>query len=378
MNDDNSAYSLRSRQQANMAGGINETANGSPRPNTTSSYSSSSSTTTTTTTTTTSMSTRRTSPFLPTPLETLALAAYPALLAFGTLFSVLSPQTRGALYDAAAQSHSPETAPSYFARKDNVFNVVFVKRGWAWITISFFLFVVTHPSFRLNNRNVNSSSSSSSSTSTSASIRKVQTAVARWLLVTAAWALVTQWCFGPPLIDRGFRFTGGRCEVAAEAVAEGVADKADAFTAAACRAAGGRWSGGHDISGHVFLLVLGSFFLLQEVGWVACRAGGLFGGEGGSPREERCVVMADGAVKGAGVEAADGERTRTGELGLGSKFALAVVALCWWMLLMTAIYFHTWFEKFTGLLVAAMAIYPVYILPRWIPALRALIGLPGI
>ncbi|KAI2630637.1 Fat storage-inducing transmembrane protein [Hypoxylon sp. NC1633] len=213
-------------------------------------------------------------------------------------------------------------------------------------------------------------------------------AVLRWALVTGWWVLVTQWCFGAPIIDRGFRFTGGKCEDAREALFDGTADGADVFTAAACRAAGGRWSGGHDISGHVFLLVLGSFFLLQEVGWPACRAGLLLTTNAAKAgREERCVVMPDGAVKGAGVEAerssgsgsgAGDEGRSVASLGFGEKFALAVVALCWWMLLMTAIYFHTWFEKLTGLLVAAMAIYPVYILPRWAPALRALIGLPGI
>ncbi len=101
----------------------------------------------------------------------------------------------------------------------------------------------------------------------------------RWALVTAWWVLVTQWCFGPPLIDRGFRITGGRCEAARAPTAAGAKDF---FTAAACRAAGGRWSGGHDISGHVFLLVLGSCFLAQEVGWVVLRAGILGGGGAGA------------------------------------------------------------------------------------------------
>jgi hypothetical protein len=32
-------------------------------------------------------------------------------------------------------------------------------------------------------------------------------------------------------------------------------------------------------------------------------------------------------------------------LGIGGKFAAVVVGLSVWMLLMTAIYFHTWFEK---------------------------------
>ncbi|PHH68728.1 hypothetical protein CDD83_5998 [Cordyceps sp. RAO-2017] len=42
------------------------------------------------------------------------------------------------------------------------------------------------------------------------------------------------------------------------------------------------------------------------------------------------------------------------------------------MLLMTAIYFHTWFEKFTGLVTALLGWYAIYIVPRFVPPLRAL------
>ncbi|KAI0542203.1 inositol phospholipid synthesis and fat-storage-inducing TM-domain-containing protein [Xylaria digitata] len=298
--------------------------------------------------------TKRSSPFLPTPLETLLLAVYPSILIFGTLFSVLSPETRGAPYDAARQSHVQAHAPSYFARKDNLFNVLFVKRGWLWITVAFLAFVATHPTFRRG--------------------RMAVRAGIRWALVTGWWILVTQWCFGPPLIDRGFRFTGGRCEVARDAVSAGTADQKELFTAAACRTAGGNWSGGHDISGHVFLLVLGSCFLIQEVVWVVLKAGQKLVGSG----DDRAVVMGDGALKGAGVESYHTPAAHERHLGVGGKFALGVVGLSLWMLLMTAVYFHTWFEKLTGLLVASMAVYAVYVLPRWIPALRGLVGLPGI
>ncbi|KAI0115255.1 inositol phospholipid synthesis and fat-storage-inducing TM-domain-containing protein [Daldinia grandis] len=342
MTDNNITFSLRSRQQANMADD-SKAAGVSSLPDDTTGRP------------TYPPPPKRNSPFLPTPLETLVLLVYPTLLTFGTVFSIISPQTRASPYDPTGHSHVASAAPSYFARKDNVFNTLFVKRGWAWISAAFVTFVATHPGLLLGTQ------------------RRRARAAGRWALVTGWWVLVTQWCFGPAIIDRGFRFTGGKCEVAQEAVAEGTADKSDAFTAAACRAAGGRWSGGHDISGHVFLLVLGSFFLLQEVGWVVYRAG--FAGG----REERCVVMSDGAVKGAGVEAESAEPGGDeGVLGFGGRFALGVVAACLWMLLMTAIYFHTWPEKLTGLLVAAAGIYPVYILPRWIPGLRALVGLPGI
>lgn len=160
---------------------------------------------------------------------------------------------------------------------------------------------------------------------------------------------MTQWFFGPAIIDRGFRWSGGKCDVAEIKVGLGEAGGKEVLTATACKAAGGRWSGGHDISGHVFLLVLGSFFLVQEVGWVAARWSRYV-------REERSVVMYDGAVKGAGVEdlvKKDGEEEKKeglvlgvlDALGRGGTLAVAVVGLCVWMLLMTAVYFHTWFEK---------------------------------
>ncbi|KAK3368571.1 inositol phospholipid synthesis protein Scs3p [Podospora didyma] len=302
---------------------------------------------------------QRNTPYLPTPTEAALLAGYPLLLAFGALFSLLSPETRAAPYDTIRQAHSqdPALSPSYFARKDNLFNVLFVKRGWAWITAAFFAFVFTHPGVALPAQRVR--------------------ATVRWALVTTWWVFVTQWFFGPAIIDRGFRWSGGKCDTASDALESGTADAGDVFTAAACKAAGGRWAGGHDISGHVFLLVLGSFFLLQEVGWVTVR-------RARSLVEERSVVMHDGAVKGAGVEVEFKDREMVVKqsviegLGYGGRLAAVVIGLSGWMLLMTAIYFHTWFEKLTGLLVALAGLYITYILPRWVPAIRSFVGLPGI
>lgn len=312
----------------------------------------------------------RTSPFLPSPLERLVLAFFPLLLVFGTLFSVLSPDTRAAVYDPISQSYAqdPSVAPNYFARKSNVFNVVFVKRGWGWISAALLGFVATHPSF-------------------AASPARRARAGIRWAGVTACWFGVTQWFFGPPLIDRGFRWTGGKCELAERTVymgGPGESSVGDMVTAVACKAAGGKWKGGHDISGHVFLLVLGTALLLGEVGWPYVRRAG------GWVQDDRVVVMPDGAVKGAGVEAgAEDAAGRRGNraaaddaevdaLGLGGKFAVGVIGLSLWMLLMTAIYFHTWFEKLTGLVTAIISWYVVYVVPRFVPGLRAIVGLPGI
>jgi ATP adenylyltransferase len=270
---------------------------------------------------------RRNPPYLPTPFETFLVALFPTLLLFGTLFSLLSPQTRSAEYNVFTQAHSQDAslAPSYFARKSNIFNVFFVKRGWGWTSLAFFAFLFTHPSVAPSVGNF--------------STRKVRGLV-RWMLATTWWFLITQWCFGPPIIDRGFRWTGGRCELAKMEVAMGDTSIGEHITAVACKAAGGKWKGGHDISGHVFLLVLATGFLMQEVGWAVTRWSG-------QRDEERAVIMADGALKGASVEsdARVGEGGSSAPLGIGAKFAVGVVGLSLWMLLMTAIYFHTWFEK---------------------------------
>jgi hypothetical protein len=266
------------------------------------------------------------SPFLPTALEVYFLAIYPGTLLLGSLFSILEPNARNAPYSVASQSHPPEVAPSYFAKKDNLFNVFFVKFGWFWTTLAFCVFMLLHPSTGPSKRLVFTS-------------RRVQ-GFLRYGLVTLWWIGVTQWFFGPPLIDRGFRLTGGRCELLK--TEEGRASMGDAekyLTAAACKLAGGKWKGGHDISGHVFLLVLASGFLWLEIFPVILRMAGL--------RDKRLLRHADGTVTEAisevpGVYQA-GENTAEAKGGMGAP--LVVIALSWWMLLMTAAYFHTWFEK---------------------------------
>jgi len=306
------------------------------------------------------------SPFLPTPLETLLLAVYPGTLLLGSLFSTLHPSSRHATYLAVTQSYAIDEAPSYFAKKSNIFNVYFVKVGWVWITLAFALFTLTHSSLGPPLR--------------PALTRRRAQAALRYLAITTVWVFVTQWFFGPPIIDRSFRWTGGVCAVMASDSPAAMAEKAEMsdvreiFTHAACKGIGGQWRGGHDISGHVFLLILGSAMLWLEFLPAVLRMEGL--------REARRILTDGGLVRSAAVETQDeprGENMAVPEhVGIGVRASLFVAGLSWWMLLMTAAYFHTWFEKFTGLLVAFTAIYAVYFLPRAVPAVRKVIGMPGV
>lgn len=291
-------------------------------------------------------------PFFPTRLEALLLAIYPLTLLLGSLFSIASPASRNAPYSPISQSHDPAFAPSYFAQKKNVFNVYFVKLGWFWTTSAFAVFLVLWPGFGRG-----------------LTVKRIRAGL-RYSVVTTWWLFVTQWFFGPPLIDRGFRFTGGQCELLRDPTAkEEMSDAREYFTAAACKAVGGTWKGGHDISGHVFLLILGSALLWFEFLPALTRAEGL--------RDGRRIMLQDGKVASVAVEK-DPESEKEEPTTQGVKFSLGVAALMWWMLLMTAAYFHTWFEKFTGLLVAFSALWVVYFLPRGNPNLRAVLGMPGV
>ena len=215
-------------------------------------------------------------------------------------------------------------------------------------------------------------------------------AALRWVVTTSYWFLVTQWFFGPSIIDRAFKITGGACERVLSSspdsasgnpflkrgamdlsMGDAAREVKYALSAGACKAIGGQWKGGYDISGHVFILVLGVGFLGYEV----------WGGRSQSlvARTDLNGILSDeknGSLvdEGKEVKRRGGKRRK---VGTAMYPPMIVVGLSLWMLLMTAVYFHTWFEKFLGLVVALGGIWSVYILPRGWDALRGWVGRVG-
>ncbi|KAL8914389.1 MAG: hypothetical protein Q9171_001019 [Xanthocarpia ochracea] len=268
------------------------------------------------------------------PAEALLLLTYPSLLVLGSLFSLLEPSARAAPYSATSQSHPPEVAPNYFALKGNIFNIWFVKVGWFWFTIAWAVWVLMGMGMvgrskaplgdkgrivELDDDEDDEEREEEKEDKNGVLVltpQKLQS-VLRWVVVTFWWMVVTQWFFGPALIDRGFRLTGGQCELMrSDAARQEMGDVREFVTGAACKIAGGKWKGGHDISGHVFILVLGSASLGLEV---------------------------LGAMVNDSRTGSEGKQERLGRWGWG--IVVGVVGMSWWMLLMTAAYFHTWFEK---------------------------------
>ena len=347
------------------------------------------------------------SPFLPTTTEVALLAVYPLTLVLGSAFSHLSPITRSpqtaSVYSYRHQSFQPQSeAPSYWATKRNVFNVYFVKFGWFWCTLALVAFIAYGSrasrtlGARLRGRRAGEAGQAAQESAQAEGdtrLRRRMQAFARYVAATTLWVWMTQWFFGAPLIDRGFIASGGLCEVLMRSAeqADGAPQKelVQALTHAACTQAGGRWYGGWDLSGHVFLLVLGSGMLWFEMLPVLMpHVAGLCGA--------RLVKMADGRVVHVGVGSAGNSETSTVEKQSSTpeeaharkhaqqiKFSattlsMGVATFSWWMLLMTAAFFHTWVEKLFALVVAFTGLWMIYILPRGVPLLRSIVGMPGV
>lgn len=80
--------------------------------------------------------------------------------------------------------------------------------------------------------------------------------------------------------------------------------------------------------------------------------------------------MADGAVKSAEVEAGleDNSVPKPGQWTIGAKAVIGIALLSCYMLLMTAAYFHTWFEKvsLSTMIVSFLTnLYPPSLLACW-------------
>ncbi|KAJ5818633.1 Fat storage-inducing transmembrane protein [Penicillium riverlandense] len=320
----------------------------------------------------------------PATLSPAILLVYPATLLLGSLFSVISPTARAARSQnaqpsaplapsLAADLHLSPSPVNYFARKNNVFNLYFVKIGWLWTTLAFASLLLFQSVYR------SAPSRQSSQPQQQTRLRQSLQTCLRWTLATTVWYLTTQWFFGPAIIDRGFVITGGKCEQALEQVGKASAhvpasaELETLFTAAACKTAGGAWQGGHDISGHVLMLVLATAILTFEAVGIGAFPSFLRTTRpaGDSIRERK---PSDPGIPSAGDLNGSSELVKTWV----SRFVCGVVLLGWWMLFMTAIWFHTWLEKWSGLFIALSAVYVIYVLPRKLALWRDVVGIPGV
>ena len=105
--------------------------------------------------------------------------------------------------------------PFYFSKKRNFLNQYFVKLGWAWTVSLLVIFMIS---------------------TISNSINQKLKSIKRLLSASIYYILITQWCFGPSLLERIYK-TFGSCSIFHLKEFHN------------CFQSGGEWDG-LDISGH--------------------------------------------------------------------------------------------------------------------------------
>ncbi|KAI5949884.1 hypothetical protein KGF54_005361 [Candida jiufengensis] len=225
---------------------------------------------------------------------------------------------------------------NYYNQKGNFINQFFVKKGWGWTTliiILFYTFVIIPKS---NNKP-----------------KTLALGVIKYLVVTFWWILFTQWCFGLPIMDKIFVYTGGVCQLDTSVNQphtfiqdlETLVWKSSSVSSYHCRKLKGNWSGGHDPSGHVFLMIHSSIYLYLEIenyitwNYLVHELKLLKNKQLKNPLDIVQLVIEISTI--------------------------GLIGLWWFMLLMTNVYFHSILEKLVGLGFGYFGVALVYILPRW-------------
>ncbi|GAB1521304.1 hypothetical protein RhiTH_004397 [Rhizoctonia solani] len=284
----------------------------------------------------------------------LVLSLLSALVGGGTIYSIVNNTYKDTSDPLLAHLPHHLADYSYFARKSNIFNQLFVKKAWGWTSGAFFALWFTSPGH----------------------LRKPGRVV-EWVIATGIWALFTMWFFGPSLFHRLASASGAQCVVflppspdASSNIVNVPVEFCQQHTPVSpnthptlfasnfvlSRLAGThsldpKWRAvptlysGHDISGHMFLLTMSIFFLAEQISLSLPLLYPSLEPVPGTVRH-RASFLHEVVVKASG----------------------ALLGIWFLMSLTTAVYFHTPFEKATGFLAGLLAAYiiklPVPILSR--------------
>lgn len=290
-------------------------------------------------------------------------------LSIGELFFVTSFIVNFILGKLVHLLSPEEEVYNYYNDKKNILNQLFVKKGWGWTTFCVVLFYVL---VIMRNRSKQDSLKSESATTKSATTKTSTTksstvslltgVVVRYIIATIWWIFFTQWFFGFPIMDRVFVFTGGQCVIDKNVghpflhlfQANGRGKFGSMLVSSYhCRRIRGSWEGGHDPSGHVFLMVHSSLYMFMEglSQWTSWNQ------LGSNIRK----FLAGLSLSRSKVQVITHFLVENPHIVL-----IQLITLWWFMLLMTNIYFHSIYEKLVGLAFGYFGVFVVYLVPRYL------------
>lgn len=238
-------------------------------------------------------------------------------------YNVLLSDPEAALTLATSNLASGETSTAGFptlpvtflADRRNALNRIFVKFAWFWTTAAFFAQVVTLRSQTpqpdaVETSSINSAVREKSERNGETRQKNISTApsndvnlqatvmgamsisLLRYVVATLLWVFFARWFLGPSLMERVRHYSGAVCTPAHSGLSSSVSktllpstiepqycyagrslsakDHPHLFSAfsdadASTSLLRPRWKGGHDISGHTYILVVASLYLLEEI-----------------------------------------------------------------------------------------------------------------
>ncbi|CAO1619992.1 unnamed protein product [Sympodiomycopsis kandeliae] len=323
-------------------------------------------------------------------------------------YNVFLTAPPGSALEESGKLKQLQPIQSIFAQKSNWINVYFIKYAWAWTTLAWLAQLWTlrspvAPDVKGKGKAREYDDSNGGDDENSSTIEDQDGTIAsplaksllRYLIATFSWIVFATWFFGPSIIERIMTSSGGVC-LPHHSLTDGISNLSGEASqvppgagfslpqapidAAFCRAGKrgisreerpdifrtahlivsdtvgsgrlrGKWKGGHDVSGHVFILALSSLFLLEEL----------------SPYLVSFFKTYLPASLFAIVEQyvfpqATSRRLRNPYLGSQAKInttvtiaILALIGLWLFSLVNTSLFFHTPQEKVSGALLAVVS-----------------------
>ncbi|KAK7013914.1 Fat storage-inducing transmembrane protein [Favolaschia claudopus] len=198
-------------------------------------------------------------------MQFLAFFAVSSILFWGTTYSIVFDTYLDTSNPRLAHLHQSSGSTHFWADKRSLLNVYFIKQAWGWTSAAFLLACCTgHDHTR------------------------VLQSFRRWFTASAAWTLLTRWCFGPSIFDRIILSTGGECVLPSLSASKDLTIfsvplhfcltrtsispdshpyifRGSSFHAYDGQGGKPRLSRGHDVSGHTFLLSLSVLLLAEQI-----------------------------------------------------------------------------------------------------------------
>lgn len=297
---------------------------------------------------------------------------------------------------------------TFLADRRNLLNRLFTKFAWFWTTFAFVAQAITLRSktprrdiVKTENRNEDSSAvkekneiqiEGQQKRTVSAKTNKdvdlqatvmgaLSISLLRYVIATILWVFFARWFLGPPVMERIRHYTGGVCvpvhhsdtqkgsstinsllpstiETQYCYTGASISEKShpQLFTSfGTSNVSPGilrpRWKGGHDISGHTYILIISSLYLLEEITPFLPY---LFPT---SFHQSIATILPRplwAPINPFSRTAQQSQATANQNL-IAISAILTLVTLWTGSLIVTSIYFHTPQEKFSGLIVALVA-----------------------